>query len=89
MIYNAEYAGLAKDILPLQTKVLFGSPTRHPLSQDCTTAIYTNRNSTLSCQLYEVQQQEQCSLFLRPHLPPKYCRPRQQPHSHWFLSRPW
>jgi len=85
MIYNAEYAGLAKDILPLQTKVQFASTTRHPLSQDCTTAIYTNSNSTLSCQLHEVQQQEQCSLFLHPHLPPKYCRPRQQPNSHCCL----
>jgi hypothetical protein len=52
MIYNAKYAGLAKDILPLQTKVQFASPTHNPLSQDCTTAVYTNRNSTLSCQFY-------------------------------------
>jgi len=55
MIYNAEYAGSAKDILPLQTKVQFASPTRNPLSLDSKTAVYTNPNSTLSCHFCEVQ----------------------------------
>jgi len=57
MIYNAEYAGSAKDILPRQKKVQFVSPTRNALSSDRTTAVYTNRNSTLSCQFCRVQQQ--------------------------------
>jgi len=57
MIYNAEYTGPAKDILPRQTKVQFASLTRKPLPSDRTTAVYTNRNSTLSCQFCTVQQQ--------------------------------
>ena len=57
MTYNAEYAGPAKDILPRQKKVQFASPTRNPLSSDRTTAVYTNRNSTLSCQFCTMQQQ--------------------------------
>ena len=57
MIYNAEYTWSAKDILPRQTKVQFASPTRNPLSSDHTTAVYTNRNSTLSCQFCTAQQQ--------------------------------
>jgi len=32
MIYNTDYAGSAKDILPTQTKVQFATPTRNPLS---------------------------------------------------------
>jgi len=56
MIYNAEYAGSAKDIFPLQTKVQLASTTRKALSSDRTTAVYTNRNSTLSCQFCRVQQ---------------------------------
>jgi len=56
MIYNAEYAESAKDILPLQTKVQFASPPPNPLSSDRTTAVYTNHNSALSYQFCTVQQ---------------------------------
>jgi hypothetical protein len=89
MIYNAEYTGSDKDILPLQTKVQFASSTRNRFSQDCTIAVYTNHNSTLSCHFCDVQQQEHCSPLLLPHLPPKYCQPRQQPNSSRSWSRPW